>query len=179
MNLSRREILKSALVAGAATMAPSYRVSSQSQPSASGAGVLFDGFPIPPRITPPTTFGHGIQVQEAVLTQLKDGRYWLIFGEGKKMAGRYSSDHGRTWGDTSLVLRVDGFSIAQNRDEPHLSLLHLKSGGLAWFTAVLHPGRDAMEHSCFASHGTRGAPGLRSSRSILFSLCAAPKALAC
>src|SRR4026207_1002928 len=103
MKVSRREILTSAFVAGAATIAPSHRILSPSRPSASGEGILFEGFPIPPRITPPTTFGHGIQVQEAVLTQLKDGRYWLIFGEGKKMAGRYSADHGRTWSDTSFV----------------------------------------------------------------------------
>jgi hypothetical protein len=117
---------------------------SQAHPSASGAGILFEGFPIPPRITPPTTFGHDIQVQEAILTQLNDGRFWLIFGEGKKMAGKLSSDHGRTWGETALARSFDGSPIEQNRQEPHLSLLHLKSGhlGIVYGGPAARPGRD-------------------------------------
>ncbi len=80
-------------------------------------GVRHEGFVFPPRP----------KVQEATLSQL-NGRYWLLFGENRKMVGKFSDDHGRTWGKTMPLRTGDGVGISAARNNAHHSLLRLKSG---------------------------------------------------
>lgn len=97
-------------------------------------GVLFEGFAVEPR--------RG--VQEATLTQLADGRYWLLFGEKERLAGRFSKDGGRTWSETAPVHSADGSPIPLARDTAHLSVVRLKSGklGMVYGGPAARPGRD-------------------------------------
>ena len=96
-------------------------------------GVRHEGFVLPPRP----------KVQEATLSQL-NGRYWLLFGENYKMVGKFSDDHGRTWGKTTPLRTGDGKGISTARNNCHHSLLHLRSGklGLVYGGPVKRPGRD-------------------------------------
>jgi hypothetical protein len=123
--ISRRQWL-----AGAAGSALSAR-------AASGA-ILFEGYPIPARK----------DVQEAILTRLEDGRYWLLFGENKRLVGKFSSDRGRTWGPVKPVFEKGGAPILTGRDNVHLSMLHLKSGklGIVYGGPYSRPGRDGTLH---------------------------------
>src|SRR5690349_21934082 len=52
------------------------------------AGELYQGYAIAPRPG----------VQEAILAGRKNGVVWLLFGEGKKLVRKISTDAGRTWG---------------------------------------------------------------------------------
>ena len=87
---------------------------------AASGGVLYEGFAIAPRKG----------VQEATLGILPDGRYILLFGEQKRLAARFSTDKGRTWGPVHPVNEKGGAPIVTGRDNVHLSLLRLQSGGL-------------------------------------------------
>src|SRR4051812_48259979 len=89
-----------------AGLAISKALAAQSQSSTSGSGVLFESYAIPPR--------QG--VQEATLTQLKDGRYWLLFRENQQMVGKISTDHGRSWGETSVLRAVEGTTVSLGRN---------------------------------------------------------------
>jgi hypothetical protein len=129
---------------------------------AASGSVLFEGFPIAPRK----------DVQEVTLGRLDDGRYWLLFGEGHKLAGKISKDRGRTWGPTQPVLEKGGAPIETGRDNVHLSLLHLKSKqlGIVYGGPYSRPGRDGTLH--FRSSADGGATW---SRPVvidpIFSLC--------
>ena len=105
---------------------------------AASGSVLFEGLAIPPRK----------HVQEAILNKLDDGRYWLIFGENKSLAGKFSQDGGRTWGAVQPLLDKSGAAIVTGRDNVHLSLLHLKSGrlGIVYGGPYSRPGRDGTLH---------------------------------
>jgi hypothetical protein len=102
--------------------------------AATGAGVVFEGYAIAPRAG----------VQEAILESWKDGRYWLLFGEGKRLVRKVSADAGRSWGATELVRAVDGSEIPTGRDNVHLSVLALRSGevGILYGGPYARPGRD-------------------------------------
>ena len=104
------------------------------QSPASASGVLFEDLIIRPRPG----------VQEVTLAKLKDGRYWLFFGEDKRLVQKFSSDRGRTWGETTKVRGADGSEIPLARNTPHLSLLHLPSGnlGIIYGGPYARPGRD-------------------------------------
>jgi hypothetical protein len=69
---------------------------------AASGSLLFEGYPIPARSV----------VQEATLSRLDDGRYWLLFGENNLLVGKFSSDRGRTWGPVQPVLEKGGAPIA-------------------------------------------------------------------
>src|ERR1700728_1289998 len=129
---SRRGFVKAALALG--TGASLNRLAAQSQPSVSKSGVLYEGYAVPAR--------RG--VQEATLTQPSDGLYWLLFGENKQMVGKFSKDHGRTWGETTPLESMDGKGIALGRDTAHHSLLRLRSGnlGLIYGGPYARTGRD-------------------------------------
>jgi hypothetical protein len=109
-------------------------------------GILFDGFAVPPR--------RG--VQEATLTPLPGGRYWLLFGEKQQLVGKLSKDGGRTWSDTAPVRTVDKGSIPLARDTAHLSVVRLKSGrlGTVYGGPAARPGRDGTV--LFRSSGDDG-----------------------
>ena len=129
--LSRRNFVKLGATAAAAS---GLRLASSRLAAAGGeAGVRFEGFVIPPQP----------KVQEVTLSQL-NGRYWLLFGENYKMVGKFSEDHGRTWGKTARLQTVDGEGISLARNNAHHSLLRLKSGklGLVYGGPVQRPGRD-------------------------------------
>src|SRR3990172_8478949 len=108
---SRRQFMKLSLglAAGARFGLPR---GAQLGSSTSKPAVLFEGYAVPPRR----------EVQEAVITQLKGGRYWLLFGENRKMVGKFSSDHGRTWGETTALRAADGKGIGLCRNTAHHSL---------------------------------------------------------
>lgn len=97
-------------------------------------GTLFEGYVLPPQPG----------AQEAIITQLNDGRYWQLFGVNKQMVGKFSSDHGRNWGETKALRTVDGQGIALCRNNGHHSLLRLPSGnlGLIYGGPATRPGRD-------------------------------------
>jgi hypothetical protein len=59
---------------------------SQAYACAASGSVLFEGFPIPARK----------DVQEVTLGRLADGRYWLLFGEGHRLVGKFQRMGGRT-----------------------------------------------------------------------------------
>ncbi|MBM3786836.1 MAG: exo-alpha-sialidase [Acidobacteria bacterium] len=111
------------------------------------AAPLFEGFAIEPRTG----------VQEAILNRLADGRLWLLFGEGKKLVGKFSADGGRTWGPVQPLLEKGGSPIVTGRDNVHLSLLHLPSGklGIVYGGPYSRPGRDGTLH--FRSSADGGA----------------------
>jgi sialidase-1 len=98
------------------------------------SGVLFEGYAIPAR--------QG--VQEVTLTQLKDGRCWMLFGEKKRLVGKYSNDQGRTWGETIVVKTADGSEIPLARDTAHLSVVRMTSGQLGMIHGgpLARTGRD-------------------------------------
>src|SRR3954452_23362943 len=133
-----------------------------SQACAGTGSVLFEGFPIPPRK----------DVQEVTLGRLADGRYWLLFGEGHKLVGKFSKDGGRTWGPTQPVLENGGAPIDTGRDNVHLSLLHLKSTklGIVYGGPYSRPGRDGTLHFRSSTDGgaTWSGPVVIDS---IFSLC--------
>jgi hypothetical protein len=122
----------------------------------------FEGFPIAPRKG----------VQEVTLSRLPDGRCWMLFGEGKRLVGKFSFDRGRTWGPTTPVLETGGKPILTGRDNVHLSLLHLKSGklGIVYGGPYSRPGRDGTLHFRTSSDG-----GVTWSAAVIvdpiFSLC--------
>ena len=133
---SRRDIVGS--VSAFATMAglglsSSPHLAGQAD-SSNRAGILFEGFAAPPKAG----------VYEAILGQLDESRYCLFFGEGRKLVAKFSMDHGRTWGATTLLRDVHGSPIPLARNVAHLSLFHLRSGALG----IVHggpesrPGRD-------------------------------------
>jgi hypothetical protein len=129
---SRREFVKAALALGAgASLSP---LSAQSDSSTQKSHALFEGYAIPPKPG----------VQEATLTQPADGLYWLLFGEQKRMVGKYSKDHGRTWSETAPLKSVDGQGIVVGRDTAHHSLVRLQSGklGLIYGGPYVRTGRD-------------------------------------
>ena len=128
--LSRRDFVR--LGATAATTS-GLRWASSMAAAEDEPGVRHEGFVIPPQP----------KVQEATLSQLR-GRYWLLFGENHKMVGKFSDDHGRTWGKTAALQTVDGEGISTARNNAHHSLLRLKSGklGLVYGGPVKRPGRD-------------------------------------
>lgn len=96
------------------------------------------------------------RVDEALLSQLKDGRFWLLFGENKKMVGKFSEDRGRTWSETQELKTVDGRGIELAHDVPHHSLVCLKSGklGLVYGGPLSRPGRDGTV--CFRTSSDGG-----------------------
>ena len=112
---------------------------------AASGSILFEGYPIPPRKA----------VQEATLGPLKDGRYWLLFGENKKLVGMFSKDQGRTWGPAQPVVDKGGAPILTGRDNVHLSLLHLQSGrlGMVYGGPYSRPGRDGTLHFRLSADG--------------------------
>src|SRR5437868_3442305 len=71
------------------------------QSSSKAAGILFEGFAAPPRPG----------VYEAILGQIDESRYCLFFAEERKLAAKFSLDHGRTWGATTLLRDVHGAPI--------------------------------------------------------------------
>jgi hypothetical protein len=101
--------------------------------STAGSVVFFEGIAIPPKERP----------LEAALTQLADGRYWLLFGEDKLLVGKYSRDRGRSWGETTLVQEADGSPIELFRQEANVSLLRLRSAdlGMVYGGPATRPGR--------------------------------------
>jgi hypothetical protein len=105
---------------------------------AASGSLLFEGYPIPARSA----------VQEATLSRLDDGRYWLLFGENNLLVGKFSSDRGRTWSPVQPVLEKGGAPIATGRNNVHLSALHLKSGnlGIVYGGPYSRPGRDGTLH---------------------------------
>jgi len=105
---------------------------------AAPASPLFEGYAITPRKG----------VQEVTLSRLKDGRYWMLFGEDKRLVGKFSTDRGRTWGPTKPVLEKGGQSIPTGRNNVHLSVLQLKSGklGIVYGGPYSRPGRDGTLH---------------------------------
>jgi len=129
---SRREFVKTALALGASAGLDC--LSAQSHSSASKPGILHEGYAVPARKG----------VQEATLAQPSDSVYWLLFGEKKQMVGKFSKDHGRTWGETTPLASVDGKGIALGRDTAHHSLLRLRSGklGLIYGGPYARTGRD-------------------------------------
>src|SRR2546422_3187884 len=102
MKSSRRGFVKSTLALGACTSLGGDRILARPlvTPTAE-SGVLFEGYAIAPRKG----------VQEVTLAQLKDGRCWMLFGEKKRLVGKYSNDQGRTWGETSVVKAIDESEI--------------------------------------------------------------------
>jgi hypothetical protein len=128
--VSRRDFVKLGAAAAATSglRLPSSMAAAEGEP-----GVRFAGFVIPPQP----------KVQEATLSQL-NGRYWLLFGENHKMVGKFSDDHGRTWGKTIPLRTGDGQGISLARNNAHHSLLRLKSGklGLVYGGPLKRPGRD-------------------------------------
>src|SRR5260370_30277334 len=96
---SRREFVRSATVATITGLGIVGTRTLRAHPdSSTAAGVLFEGLPNPPEKT---------GVYETTLAQLKDGRYWLLFGEKRRLVGKFSSDFGRTWSTTRPVKAVD------------------------------------------------------------------------
>jgi sialidase-1 len=95
-------------------------------------------------------------VYEAILGQLKDGRFWLLFVEDGKMVGKFSADRGRTWSETRALQTVDGQGIAVGNIAGHHSLLHLQSGklGLVYGVPRARPGRDGTV--CFRTSSDDG-----------------------
>src|SRR4051812_37282836 len=80
---SRRNFLRSGLVVSGAIHA----LGGSSLLAGAASKALFTGLVIPPR--------RG--VQETTLAKLDDGRYWLLFGENRKLVGKTTNDRGRTW----------------------------------------------------------------------------------
>ncbi len=130
MKSSRRTFVKSGLTLAAGTSLIGRSAESKGTPGGE-KGVLHEGYAIEPRPS----------VQEATLAKLKDGRYWLLFGEGSKGAashykdpgflkGRFSDDRGRSWQETMQLQTKDGSPIATARVTPHHSLFRLPSGAL-------------------------------------------------
>jgi hypothetical protein len=139
----RREFLKLAVGVGLNGWV------SRAQQGSSGAraSALFEGYAISPRgpkgrvvADVPDTW----VVQEATLTQPTDGVYWLLFGESKRMVGKFSHDHGRTWSETRPLNTVDGKGIVLERNNAHHSLVRLKSEklGLIYGGPYARTGRD-------------------------------------
>src|SRR5262245_50396871 len=129
---TRREHIRR-IVGGVAGLSIGAGISSATK-KGTGGGVLFEGYAVEPR--------RG--VQEATLTQLADGRYWLLFGEKERLVGRFAKDGGRTWSESSPVHAADGGPILLARDTAHLSVVRLKSGklGMVYGGPVARPGRD-------------------------------------
>ncbi len=101
--------------------------------------------------------GPASKVHEAILTRLRDGRYWLLHGRDKTLHGMVSTDRGRRWGSPQPVLEKGGGTIPTARNAVHLSLLHMKSGrlGMIYGGPVSRPGRDGTLH--FRSSDDGGA----------------------
>ncbi len=121
---------------------------------AASGSILFEGYPIPPRKG----------VQEATLGRLKDGRYWLLFGENKKLTGMFSKNQGRTWGPAQLVVDEGG--------APILTGIHLQSGrlGIEYGGPYSRPGRDGTLHfRSSADGGVTWSPAVVIDP--IFSLC--------
>ncbi len=108
---------------------------------------LYEGFAIEPRKA----------VQEAILAKLDERRYWLLFGENKRMVRKVSADRGRSWGATEPVLEAGGKPIEVGRDNLHLSFLRLRSGslGIVYGGPYARPGRDGT--MLFRSSHDQGA----------------------
>lgn len=83
-------------------------------------------------------------VHEAILTRLKDGRYWLLHSRDRKLHGLFSTNKGRDWGSPAAVMEKAGGAIATARGAAHLSLLHMRSGrlGMVYGGRASRPGRD-------------------------------------
>ncbi len=124
MRETRREFLETAVVVafgGSTTTAlagPS--VGGTAHSSLVESGILFEGLIIESRPG----------VQEATLTRLQDGRYWLLFGEKNRLVGKHSKDQGRSWTETAPVRAAGGLTIPTERDHAHHSVFNLPSGGL-------------------------------------------------
>ncbi|MFN0167545.1 MAG: sialidase family protein [Bryobacteraceae bacterium] len=114
---------------------------------AASKGMLYEGL----------AAGTGSGVDEAILTRLNDGRFWLLYGKDKTLHGMISTDRGRRWGIPQPVLEQGGLPIRTARNAVHLSLLHMKSGrlGMVYGGPVSRPGRDGTLH--FRSSGDGGA----------------------
>ena len=160
-NFSRREFVRLAIgttaTSGLVASSPwSLKASAAENPP----GVLFEGHVLGPG-----------PVYEATLDQ-RNGQYWLLFGENKKMVGRVSDDHGRTWGKTVPLETVDGQGISTARNNAHHSLLHLKSGklGMVYGGPVKRAGRDGTVEFRSSDDGgkTWSMPTVVESR---FALC--------
>lgn len=135
MKLSRRRFVRSSLAVGGSTSLVGKRMFTRPLAiSTAQSGVLFEDYAIAAKKG----------VQEVTLTQLKDGRYWMLFGEKKRLVGKYSNDHGRTWGETLVVNAVDGSEIPLARDTAHLSVVRLRSGRLGMIHGgpLVRTGRD-------------------------------------
>jgi hypothetical protein len=135
MKLTRRKFVKSTLAGGAiAGLLGRNRLATASSPSTSKSGILFEGIAIQRKV-----------VQEAILSQLKGGAYWLLYSEKNRLVAKISTDRGRTWGETTPVRTTDGSDIPMARDGgPHLSLLRPQSGelGMIYGGPYARQGRD-------------------------------------
>lgn len=137
---SRREFLRSALAGGLAASygvpALAAGVSAGNAGSTKSPGVLFEGYAVP--------ILHQ-NVYESTLAGLRDGHYWLLYGDNEKHLFRQAStDGGRTWDQPQPVRAADGSFIDLARRTAHLSLFRLKSGawGMVYGGPVSRPGRD-------------------------------------
>ena len=123
MHATRWEFLEAAVVVaftGSATMALGVPSTGGIPSSGAESGILFEGLIIESRPG----------VQEATLTQLQDGRYWLLFGEKNRLVGKHSKDQGRSWTETAPVSTAGGSEIPTGREHAHHSMFSLPSGGL-------------------------------------------------
>ena len=121
--VSRRTFIQTT---AASTAAGLVTLSTNSVAAAPSSGVLYEGFPIPPRPG----------VQEVTTVNGPNDEYWMLFGVNRHLVRKVSKDGGRSWSDTVTETTASGDSIPVAQNNVHLSMLTLKSGR----TAIVYGG---------------------------------------